>query len=44
MPRPLTVALSREIVAGYAGRAPPAQAGLDGVEIVASRGYLPAHS
>jgi 2,4-dienoyl-CoA reductase-like NADH-dependent reductase (Old Yellow Enzyme family)/thioredoxin reductase len=43
MPRPLRTAEVAEIVRGYgqaAGRL--AQAGLDGVEVVASHGYLPA--
>lgn len=42
-PRPMSLALVEEIVAGYgevAGRM--AKAGADGVEIVASHGYLPA--
>ncbi|GMG82123.1 FAD-dependent oxidoreductase [Paralimibaculum aggregatum] len=43
MPRPMPDALIRDIVAGFgraAGRL--AEAGLDGFEIVASHGYLPA--
>jgi 2,4-dienoyl-CoA reductase-like NADH-dependent reductase (Old Yellow Enzyme family) len=43
MPRALPVALIEEIVAGYASAAGRMhQAGLDGVEVVASHGYLPA--
>ena len=43
MPRELDEHLIREIIAGYAGAAARmAQAGLDGVEFVASHGYLPA--
>jgi 2,4-dienoyl-CoA reductase-like NADH-dependent reductase (Old Yellow Enzyme family)/thioredoxin reductase len=43
MPRALTVETIREIVAGYGAAARRArEAGLDGVEIVASHGYLPA--
>ena len=43
MPRALPVALIDEIVAGYASAARRMhQAGLDGVEVVASHGYLPA--
>jgi 2,4-dienoyl-CoA reductase-like NADH-dependent reductase (Old Yellow Enzyme family)/thioredoxin reductase len=43
MPRPMSTALIAEVVAGY-GRAAGLlrRAGLDGVEIVASHGYLPA--
>ena len=43
VPRPLDLALIEEIVAGYGTAARlMAEAGLDGVEIVASHGYLPA--
>lgn len=43
MPRELTPAMIAEITAGYASAARRmAQAGLDGVEFVASHGYLPA--
>jgi 2,4-dienoyl-CoA reductase-like NADH-dependent reductase (Old Yellow Enzyme family) len=43
MPRALPVELLREIVAGYgAGAGRLREAGLDGVEIVASHGYLPS--
>jgi 2,4-dienoyl-CoA reductase-like NADH-dependent reductase (Old Yellow Enzyme family) len=43
MPRPLSRRLIGEIVAGYgAAAARLKQAGLEGVEIVASHGYLPA--
>jgi 2,4-dienoyl-CoA reductase-like NADH-dependent reductase (Old Yellow Enzyme family) len=43
MPSPLTKPLIAEIVAGYGDAARRMQAGgLDGVEIVASHGYLPA--
>lgn len=43
MPRPLSEAMIGEIVAGYAAAARRmAEAGLDGVEIVGSHGYLPA--
>ncbi len=43
MPRALTHALIDEIVAGYASAARRMRAaGLDGVEVVASHGYLPA--
>ncbi|OLF54767.1 FAD-dependent oxidoreductase [Pseudomonas chlororaphis] len=43
MPRALDQALIDEIVAGYAAAARRLhQAGLDGVEVVASHGYLPA--
>lgn len=43
MPIPLTRAMIDEIIAGYAASALRLkQAGLDGVEIVASHGYLPA--
>ncbi len=43
MPRPMTQNMIAEIVDGYAATAARfAQAGLDGVEIVASHGYLPA--
>ena len=43
MPRALSEALIAEIVKGYGrGAAFMAEAGLDGVEIVASHGYLPA--
>ena len=43
MPRAMPVALIEEIVAGFGASAARLQAaGLDGVEIVASHGYLPA--
>ena len=43
MPRALTLPLIAEIVAGYAAAARRMRvAGLDGVEVVASHGYLPA--
>ena len=43
MPSPLSLAMIDEIVAGYGAAARRmAEAGLDGVEIVASHGYLPA--
>ena len=43
MPRALSEAMVAEIVAGYGrGAGYLAEAGLDGVEIVASHGYLPA--
>ncbi len=43
MPRPLSEGMIAEIVAGYAAAARRmAEAGLDGVEIVGSHGYLPA--
>ena len=43
MPRAMPLALIDEIVAGYASAARLMhQAGLDGVEVVASHGYLPA--
>ena len=43
MPRPMPKALIEEIVQGYADAAARlAEGGLDGVEIVASHGYLPA--
>lgn len=43
MPRALPLALIAEIVAGYASAARRVwQAGFDGVEVVASQGYLPA--
>ena len=43
MPRALTLPLIDEIVAGYAAAARRMhQAGMDGVEVVASHGYLPA--
>jgi len=43
MPRPLSIAMIEEIIAGYAAAALRLQkSGLDGVEIVASHGYLPA--
>ncbi len=43
MPRPMSQAMIAEVVAGYAaGARRLRQAGLDGVEIVASHGYLPA--
>src|SRR3546814_13766333 len=43
VPRPLSRRLIREIVEGYAAAARRLKAGgLDGVEIVASHGYLPA--
>jgi 2,4-dienoyl-CoA reductase-like NADH-dependent reductase (Old Yellow Enzyme family) len=43
MPRPLSKRMIREIIDGYGSAARRLQkAGLDGVEIVASHGYLPA--
>ncbi|MCP4791370.1 MAG: FAD-dependent oxidoreductase [Gammaproteobacteria bacterium] len=43
MPRPMSVSLIQEVVTGYAEAAMRMQkAGLDGVEVVASHGYLPA--
>ena len=43
MPRPMSTALIREVVDGFADAASRlVQAGLDGVEVVASHGYLPA--
>ncbi len=43
MPRAMPIALIEEVVAGYGSAARRLQqAGLDGVEIVASHGYLPA--
>lgn len=43
MPRPLSIAFIKDITAGYARAAGYLRAGgLDGVEIVASHGYLPA--
>lgn len=43
VPRPLSIAMIGEIVAGFGDAARRmATAGLDGVEIVASHGYLPA--
>ena len=43
MPRPLKLSMIRAIVAGYGDAARRMQtAGLDGVEIVASHGYLPS--
>ncbi len=43
MPRPMSKSMIDEVVAGYAAGARRLQrAGLDGVEIVASHGYLPA--
>lgn len=43
MPRPMTAAMITEVIEGYAaGAARLQRAGLDGVEIVASHGYLPA--
>lgn len=43
MPRAMPASLVREVVAGYASAAVRLQtAGLDGVEVVASHGYLPA--
>lgn len=43
MPRALPVPMIEEIIAGYAAAARRMrQAGLDGVEVVASHGYLPA--
>ena len=42
-PRPLSAAMIAEIIAGYAAAAHRLErAGLDGVEVVASHGYLPA--
>jgi 2,4-dienoyl-CoA reductase-like NADH-dependent reductase (Old Yellow Enzyme family) len=43
MPRAMSIALVQEVIEGYANAAGRMyQAGLDGVEIVASHGYLPA--
>lgn len=43
MPRPLTIKMTREIIRGYGDAAQRIyKAGLDGVEIVASHGYLPS--
>lgn len=43
MPRPMSETMITEVIAGYAaGARRLQQAGLDGVEIVASHGYLPA--
>lgn len=43
MPRPLPTSMIEEIISGYASSAKRLEtAGLDGVEIVASHGYLPA--
>ena len=43
MPRPMSKRMIKEIIAGYASAAERLhRAGLDGVEIVASHGYLPA--
>ena len=43
MPKPMPGALIRDIIAGHARNAAHlAEAGFDGVEIVASHGYLPA--
>ncbi len=43
MPRPMSLAMIREIIAGYAAAAKRLEtAGLDGVEVVASHAYLPA--
>src|SRR5262249_12267246 len=43
MPTPMSPALVAEIIAGYGTAARRmAEAGIDGVEIVASHGYLPA--
>ncbi len=43
IPRAMTAAMIAEVVAGYAAAAARAkQAGIDGVELVASHGYLPA--
>ena len=43
IPRPLSLPLIDEIIAGYAaGARRMKQAGVDGVELVASHGYLPA--
>jgi 2,4-dienoyl-CoA reductase-like NADH-dependent reductase (Old Yellow Enzyme family) len=43
VPRPMSVALIEEIIAGYGATARRmVEAGADGVEIVASHGYLPA--
>jgi 2,4-dienoyl-CoA reductase-like NADH-dependent reductase (Old Yellow Enzyme family) len=43
MPRPMTREMIAEVIDGYAATAARlAKAGLDGVEIVASHGYLPA--
>lgn len=43
MPRPMSKAMITEVIGGYASAARRMQvAGIDGVEIVASHGYLPA--
>ncbi|MDY0885541.1 FAD-dependent oxidoreductase [Dongia soli] len=43
MPRPMSLAMIQEVIEGYAAAARRLQAaGLDGVEVVASHGYLPA--
>ena len=43
MPRPMSLRLIAEVIAGYAAAAHRLErAGLDGVEVVASHGYLPA--
>ncbi len=43
MPRPMALAEIEEVLDGYAGAAARlARAGVDGVEVVASHGYLPA--
>ena len=43
MPRPMTAGLIEEVIAGYGSAARYlAEAGYDGVEVVASHGYLPA--
>ncbi len=43
MPRPMSGALIEEVIAGYGrGAGYLVEAGLDGVELVASHGYLPA--
>lgn len=43
MPRPMSPAMVREVIDGYAAAARRLEAaGLDGVEVVASHGYLPA--
>jgi 2,4-dienoyl-CoA reductase-like NADH-dependent reductase (Old Yellow Enzyme family) len=42
-PRPMSLAMIREVIEGYAAAAKRLEtAGLDGVEVVASHGYLPA--
>jgi len=42
-PRPMSLAMIREVIDGYAAAAKRLEAaGLDGVEVVASHGYLPA--